>query len=376
MFRGNFYPLPFWAVPGPKYPLSPNIPRSLHHHWGYELPSPISLFAIMSGTAANKESSASASVPRPRWFRLRYVAATLVLGASTLFGMLIVAISLVVLSDRQALVANSGSSTPSVQEYYSSIESQLGYWLLLGNTRHCGLYPKGRLSPFPVSKYQREMEGKLFARLDLEPGANVLDAGAGSGYVAMYMARKGLNVQAVDITPIHVEDARKNIKANGLEDKVSIKLDDYHSLTSFTDKSFDGIYTMETFVHADDPSKVLNNFYRLLRPGGILVLHEADFSRDSKILQDVLRLSHCQNTIKQGGYEKLLKDAGFKDFSLEDLSDNVLPMWRLFGVIGYVPYQIFKLLGIQERFTNVMAGVETWLNWKDGRYISVRVVRP
>jgi ubiquinone/menaquinone biosynthesis C-methylase UbiE len=220
------------------------------------------------------------------------------------------------------------------------------------------------------------MEEKLFARLDLQPGANVLDAGAGSGYVAMFMARKGLNVQAVDITPLHVEDAKKNVKANGLEDKVSIKLDDYHSLTSFADKSFDGIYTMETFVHADDPSKVLHNFYRLLKPGGVLVLHEADFSRDSKILQDVLRLSHCQNTIKQGGYEKLLKEAGFKDFSLEDLSDNVLPMWRLFGTIGYVPYQIFKLLGIQERFANVMAGVETWLNWKDGRYISVRVVRP
>lgn len=52
---------------------------------------------------------------------------------------------------------------------------------------------------------------------------------------------------------------------------------------------------MEALAHADDPAKVLGNFFRLLKPGGVLVLHEADFSRNSKILQDALRLSHCQN---------------------------------------------------------------------------------
>jgi len=220
------------------------------------------------------------------------------------------------------------------------------------------------------------MEEKLFTRLGLKPGAKVLDAGAGSGNVAVYMARKGLSVTAIDITPIHLLEANKTVKDNGLEDKISVKYGDYHDLSDFADASFDGVYTMETFVHADDPKKVLRNFNRILKHGGVLVLHEADINRDSDILQKVLRLSHCQNTLEQGGYETLLKNAGFKDFSLEDLSDNVLPMWRLFGVIGYVPYQVFKLLGIEERFTNVMAGVESWLNWKDGRYISVRVVKP
>lgn len=220
------------------------------------------------------------------------------------------------------------------------------------------------------------MEEKLYTRLDLKPGSKVMDAGAGSGYVAMYMARKGLNVQAIDITPHHITDARKNVKKNGLEDKISVDYADYHNLTAFPDASFDGIYTMETFVHADDPAKVLGNFYRLLKPGGVIVLHEADFSRNSEVLQDVLRLSHCQNTLKEGGYEELVAGAGFKDYSLDDLTDEVLPLWRLFGVVGYLPYQIFKLLGIQHKFTNVMAGVETWLNWGDGRYISVRAVKP
>lgn len=127
------------------------------------------------------------------------------------------------------------------------------------------------------------MEEKLFNRLGLEPGSKVLDAGVRSGYVAMYMAEKGLYVEGADITPPHVEEAKRNVKARGLEDKISIYLGDYHDLTDFPDSSFDGIYTMETFVHADDPAKVLRGFYRLLNPGGVLVHHEADLNSEWRL---------------------------------------------------------------------------------------------
>lgn len=220
------------------------------------------------------------------------------------------------------------------------------------------------------------MEEKLYTRLDLPAGSKVLDAGAGSGYVALYMAKKGLSVQAIDITPRHLVDARKNVKTHGLEDTVVVDFADYHNLSAFSDASFDGIYTMETFVHADDPARVLRNFFRLLKPGGVLVLHEADFSRNFETLQDFLRLSHCQNTLEQGRYENLILEVGFKDVSVEDLTNEVLPMWRLFGIMGYVPYQIFRIIGIQHRFVNVMGGVETWLNWGDLRYISVKAIKP
>lgn len=70
------------------------------------------------------------------------------------------------------------------------------------------------------------MEDYLFTRLDLKPGSRILDAGAGSGHVAMRMAEKGLTVEAVDLTPLHVEDARRNVKARGLQEQISIRLGD------------------------------------------------------------------------------------------------------------------------------------------------------
>lgn len=114
------------------------------------------------------------------------------------------------------------------------------------------------------------MEEKLWERLALSNGSKVLDAGAGSGIVASYMAHRRLLVEGVDLTQTHVQEAQWLIHNRGLEKKVTIRLGDYHDLcdTEYQDGSFDGIYTMETFVHADDPRKVLQNFYRLLRPGG------------------------------------------------------------------------------------------------------------
>lgn len=245
----------------------------------------------------------------------------------------------------------------------------------MGNVRHCGLYLKGQLSPFPIPAAQQAMEEKLHSRLGLKPGSKLLDAGAGSGYVAMTMARHGHRVHAFDIIQHHVREARDNVQKHGLESMVSVGWGDYHDLSALEDGSFDGIYTMETFAHADDALKVLSGFMRLLKPGGVLVLHESYFNRESKPLQRVMRLLHIEKLFAQGSYEELLRKAGFRSIDVVDLSDRVLPTYRLLGVMNYVPYQVFKLFGVQERFINIMAMVEIWLNHADTRYLSIRAVK-
>ncbi|KAK1073135.1 hypothetical protein LTR74_002101 [Friedmanniomyces endolithicus] len=318
-----------------------------------------------------------------RRLRLREMIGILVAGFTILF----------------AIMANGGSATPSVEDYYNSLESRLGYWLLLGNVSP-RTYPnvsRNPRQPFPSPPLGKTLRllapqhplalphlpcpthhGSQTPRPPgLPTGFRVLDAGAGSGLVASYMARQGLVVEGVDLTPRHVCEAQRTIRQNGLEGQVTVRLGDYHDLpsTQYRNGSFDGVYTMEIFVHADDPRKVLRNFHRLLRPGGVLVLHEADFHWDSEVLDEVLRLSHCPNTLPQGSYSRLLHETGFGEISLEDYSDNVLPLWRLFGVLGAVPYAVLRLAGLETRFVNVMAGVETYRHWDQGRYISVRAVK-
>ena len=88
-----------------------------------------------------------------------------------------------------------------------------------------------------------------------------------------------------------------------------------------------------------------------MKPSGVVVLHEGDFHWDSDTLQEVLRLSHCENTLERGSQERLLEEAGFKDTIIEDLTENLLPLWRLFGILGAVPYDLLRLFGLQHRFT-------------------------
>ena len=160
----------------------------------------------------------------------------------------------------------------TVQEYFSTLESRIGYNLLLGGSRHFGYY-ESTWWAFPIGKALRAMEDKLFTQLDLKKGATVLDAGAGFGHVATDMAKKGLFVKGVDIVDWHIAQARQHIRSQHVEDLVEI-FDMSYEDTEFEAASFDGAYTMETLTHANDADLALSEFFRVLKPGGDLVLHE------------------------------------------------------------------------------------------------------
>ncbi|KAL3434211.1 S-adenosyl-L-methionine-dependent methyltransferase [Aspergillus tetrazonus] len=152
-------------------------------------------------------------------------------------------------SDRKPLINNN----PQILTYYNSLESRIGYRLLLNGTRHFGYYENDTWWPFPLSMALREMEDKLAASLNLPPGSYVLDAGCGIGHVALQLASKhGLRVEEMD----------------------------YHHLENFEAETFDGIYTMETFFHATEPEAVLAGVFSILKPGGRLSLFEYDHELD------------------------------------------------------------------------------------------------
>ena len=290
-------------------------------------------------------------------------------------------------SEKEPLV----STNPSLQSYYAALESRIGYRLFLGGTRHFGYYEAGTKWPFPINGALRRMEDHLFDALELQPGAEVLDAGCGVGHVAMHMARKGLHVQAIDVVKNHVQWARQEIQANGLEKVVAVRLMDYHHLDGFADESFDGVYTMETLVHATDPEKVLGEFFRVMKPGGSIALHEYDHPDFNPIYNDIpkeLRVSMEQinsrasmpahESFSRGTLQRMLEEQGFQDVVLRDLTENMRPMMRLFFLVGYIPYLIICFLGLQAWFVNTQAGVQGYRILKKGlwRYVAVTAKKP
>ena len=284
-------------------------------------------------------------------------------------------------SDHEPLI----NPNQSLQSYYASLESRIGYRLVLGGTRHFGYYEKDKYWPFPINVALRAMEDHLFDTLGLQKGAQVLDAGCGDGYVSIHLAQRGLRMQGIDVVDRHLQKARHNVKKAGLENAITVRKMDYHHLDGFAEDGFDGAYTMETFVHATDPETSLAEFYRVLKPGGTIALYEYDHSNLSSAPSDL------QNSMKQinkyasmpanamfdkGVLEKMMTEAGFVDVRVRDLTTNITPMLRLFFFLAYIPFLIVKFLGLQAWFVNSTAGVEAYRGREFVRYVAVSAKKP
>ncbi|KAJ2979413.1 hypothetical protein NUW58_g7208 [Xylaria curta] len=274
-----------------------------------------------------------------------------------------------------------------LQAYYSSLESRIGYKLLLGGTRHFGYYEEDIYWPFPLAAGLRRMEDKLAEALDLPHGSRVLDAGCGVGHVAMRMAQTHrLRVEAIDVVDHHLYKASRNFKQTGLPpEQLRVRKMDYHNLESLSSQSFDGIYTMETFVHATDPEAVLRGFYRLLRPGGRLVQFEYDHNTLEASPQDMARsmdqvnkyAAMPTNAISHPGVlKKMLEEAGFEGVVVRDYSQNIVPMTRLFFLLALIPYLFVRLLGLERWFINTVAGVEAYRGQGHWHFLAISANKP
>ena len=221
------------------------------------------------------------------------------------------------------------------------------------------------------------MEGQMFSMLNLPKGSMVLDAGCGVAHVAIYMAKSGLKVQAIDIVDRHVAHGKKNVQAQHLEKSITVSNMSYQDL-SFEDTSLDGAYTMETLSHATDFDQAVGELHRVLKPGGSLVLFEYEHAdpKTGPAKEVIARVNkHSSMTAFQnltiGSIEKKLDLVGFEDIVVQDFSQNVAPMMRFFALVALIPYIFICLLGLQERFPNTTAAVELWRYREHIKYIAL-----
>ncbi|KAK0619479.1 S-adenosyl-L-methionine-dependent methyltransferase [Immersiella caudata] len=254
---------------------------------------------------------------------------------------------------------------PQLQAYYHSLESRIGYWLLLGGTRHFGYWNRDTYWPFPLSKALRAMEDKLAEMLALPRGARVLDTGCGVGHVALRMAQlHGLRISAIDIIDHHIEKASRNFDRSGLP-KGTIAV---HSCTPPRQKRYLQASTVG-----------------ILRPGGRIVLFEYDHELVENSPEDMAALVRKINKhaamptndrSNPGVFKTMLENAGFEDVIVRDFSENINPMTRLFFYLAILPYLIVHLFGLERYFINTMAGVESYRGHGRWRYVAITATKP
>ena len=123
------------------------------------------------------------------------------------------------------------------------------------------------------------MAGRMLSRLlmfnKFESG-RILDAGTGSGMMAIELAKSfpRARIVAVDLSEPLLEIAKIAAAPGNLSKRITFEKADIQALP-YGDDSFDVIICLATLRVVDDPIAMLNEFERVLRPGGKFLINDA-----------------------------------------------------------------------------------------------------
>jgi cyclopropane-fatty-acyl-phospholipid synthase len=123
------------------------------------------------------------------------------------------------------------------------------------------------------AKYDRILD-----QIRAEPGQTILEVGCGWGGFAERAARRGLNVVGITLSDAQLEWATNRMQQAGLNDRVSLRLQDYRDVP----EQFDHIVSIEMFeavglLHWPSYFQMLS---RCLKPGGRVVVQTIDIAED------------------------------------------------------------------------------------------------
>lgn len=229
---------------------------------------------------------------------------------------------------------NPQENTPNVKDYYDRSHRwyRWAYYDKDSLAVHYGFWDKPETARKEALTNQYRLVSEL---LNLKDGEQVLDAGCGVCGASLWMAaRMNAHFTGITISESQLKDAQRNIEHRGLAERVKVQLGDYFK-TGFPDSSFDKVFAIESFCYAyPDPLPLYREMFRILRPGGRLVISDGVLLRPLNSERERwLSNEFCQG-FKMAGWctpeeiTQALEAAGFTNLRYLDKTREIGPSVR------------------------------------------------
>ena len=227
-----------------------------------------------------------------------------------------------------------------IQQFY---DASSGLWEeIWGEHMHHGYYGRGGTYRLNRRQAQIDLIEELLAWAESDacnkPPSTILDLGCGIGGSSLYLAEKlGAQVTGISLSPVQIKRARERALNQGLANQVTFEVANALEMP-FADQSFDWVWSLESGEHMPDKAKFLQECYRVLKPGGRLILatwcHRPTTSwagplttDEKRHLQAIYQVYCLPFVLSLPDYEAIALDCGFKALRSEDWSMAVAPFW-------------------------------------------------
>ena len=156
--------------------------------------------------------------------------------------------------------------------------------------------------------------------LDLPPGARILDAACGSGWLSEYFARLGYDVTGIDISPDLIAISQDRIRALPRmidpETPIRCRFLVHDIEVSALAEEFDAIICYDAIHHLEDAAAALRHLAAMLPLGGVLFILEGNrpapgSAGEAELMEVMEKFGTLESAFDRDYLGKLLDGAGF-----------------------------------------------------------------
>jgi tocopherol O-methyltransferase len=229
-----------------------------------------------------------------------------------------------------------------IQQFY---DASSGLWEdVWGEHMHHGYYGVDGQKQVERRRAQIDLIEELLDWSGFQPAADsnphIIDIGCGIGGSSLYLAEKfNGNVVGITLSPVQAQRAQDRSLAAGLMTRSIFKVANALDIPQ-PDNSFDLVWTLESGEHMPDKEKFLQECYRVLKPGGRLIMatwcHRSTEGKagaltadEQKHLQKIYDVYCLPYVISLPDYEEIVTKCGFQGMRSADWSVAVAPFWDI-----------------------------------------------